>query len=233
MTSQNNIHEMRIKKILMSWVSVYFSPNSGILINEFSANKYKSRADLVYLSKNDIVALEIKSENDTTNKLEKQILHLKKLYNRVEVVVAHKHEDKARKICLAENVGLHVVEENIIKTRLRGRRRKILSEHLEMYAFPLSEKAKKSFRPDEEYYRQFIFKKYEKLIKKWNQPVVVNEFTEVRCLNPHFVQLEHQRHLKSLYRQEMIMLQSNLQSTHSSSKDWDVTSIPESACFAR
>lgn len=229
MNIQNNAHEMKIKLICARWLEHrYGAAVGGILINEFSANRSKARADLAYVSPSEIVAIEIKSNNDKTTRLEKQVKVLKQIYNRVEVITAKKHYVTAKTICAKENVGLHLVEGDELITIFRGRHRKIATSILANFAFPLSIKKRADFTATEEYYRTFLLKKYRNLeedFEKHKELEYINELY-IRSLNPHHAKRAQAAQKRIDYKTDLEALFRGLQSTHSSSNSSVDTSTP-------
>ncbi len=229
MNIHKNIHEMRIKVRCAQWLpSLHGDFSRGVLINEFSANKSRVRADLVYVSDREIIAVEIKSKQDNIGRLDIQIPQLRKLYNRVEVVTTRNHLERAYSICKNTHIGLHIIEDDEIETILRGRKRNIDPSALRKRVFPRHVRDRKDFTPTESFYRDFLTQKY----RATEQPPLPETGTFegeshfIRSLNPHHSRrLEIQRRKNAYYR-DLEALSLSLQSTHSSSNSSDDTSIP-------
>jgi hypothetical protein len=229
MNIQNNAHEMEIKLLCARWLERKFGVNAdGILINEFSANKSKVRADLVYVSPSDIVAIEIKSKNDKTTRLEKQVKLLKKIYNRVEIITVPRHYSVAKDICTRERVGLHIVENSEIRTILKGFRRNLDAHMLRNLVFPISVQIRTDFVATENYYRDFLLRKYRKSYQTLagNHETGKIDATYIRSLNPHHIQRIRAVQKKIAYQADLEALSRALQSTHSSSSSSDDTPSP-------
>lgn len=217
MNIQNNTHEMEIKLLCASWLEEKFGLyTDGVLINEFSANKSKVRADLVYVSPREIVAIEIKSKKDKITRLKNQVRILKKLYNRVEVITVSKHHQAAKEICVAENVALHIVENTEIKTVLKGRRRKMDELQLRSFVFPINIQKRADFSATEEYYRNYLIKKYKKSHQNIN-PIFEIDAEYIRSLNPHHARRIKVEKNRNAYREDLEALLRAFQSTQSSS----------------
>jgi len=224
MNTQNNIHEMKIKLACVRWLEEHCAEFAeGILINEFTSNKSKSRADLAFVSKNEIIAVEIKSNKDKITRLENQIKTLKNQYNRIEVVVSTNHFLNAKEICKKEKVGLHVIDNHKIETALKGVRRKIPLLSLENSLFPKSIKMRSDFSATEEYYRDFILKKY-KNVRQEDFMEIDEKY--IRNLNPHHTQRVKQALKRESYRNDLEELFHAIQSTQSSSRSAEETSRP-------
>jgi hypothetical protein len=217
---QNNYHEMQIKLVCAQWLERNYGADvAGFLINEFSANKSSVRADLVYVSQNEIVAVEIKSSKDKITRLENQVKFLKKLYNRVDVITTTKHLMNARAICARENVGLHLISEKNIETVLKGRSRRIDPVALQKLIFPLAIRQKKNFVASEEQYRIFLLKKYGSTNKAVTEVQKLSEIdaSYIRNLNPHHVRRAQLQRRKMAYQNDLRELVEKIQSTQSSS----------------
>ncbi|MCV3737712.1 hypothetical protein OCK02_15990 [Rhizobium sp. TRM96647] len=228
MTIHKNIHEMKIKVNCARWLEArYYGVLEGALINEFSANKSKARADLVYVCPSEIVAVEIKSSQDNLIRLEGQISNLKTIYNRVEVVTTSKHFQRARVICLEMHAGLHLIEGDEVVTILKGRRRKIESSAL-YRVFPRHIRERKDFQLTEAFYRNFLFQKYgSSKHQKINHTTNFDlENENIMRLNPHYIRREKAKQRREKYYKDLESLSIALQSTHSSSNSSDETSAP-------
>jgi len=229
MNLQNNAHEMEIKLACARWLeNKYAEMSEGVLINEFSANRSRVRADLVCVTKNEIVAIEIKSKSDNTIRLSRQIRHLRKLYNKVEIIVAANHCEKARTMCLQENVGLHVFEDGEIITILKGRPRNISRNILENSVFPQSVKLRADFCATESYYRKYLINRYGKSREFSTNGVDKKEYNSnyIRNLNLHYTEKINSQQKKIAYQGDMEALLRGLQSTQSSSSSSAVTPTP-------
>ena len=184
-----NPHEMVIKIAVIRWLmNQHGAQHLRLMVNEFTANNSNSRADLMAVIDNDIVAIEIKSNNDQINRLEGQLSRLRGNYNRVDVVVAKKHVSSARVICRDFNVGLHTVDDFGLVTFAKGRRRKIDPAKLSKTLFPTSERGKRDFLSSQSRYIEYILKKYS------SSQFILNEIRnkpygpspdDVKLLNPH------------------------------------------------
>ncbi|WP_143523690.1 sce7726 family protein [Pararhizobium arenae] len=217
MNIQNNLHEMKIKMACASWLEEKYNKFSdGIIINEFSSNKSKARADLAYVSTEELVAIEIKSSKDKLSRLSAQIKFLKECYNRVEVVTTKRHMQVAREICILENVGLHIVEDNSIITILKGRRRNISKESLERRIFPAMIRKRRDFTPTEEYYKKFLLKKYTQEQIRKTEGLEITE-CYIRSLNPNHMKRTKAEQRRLAYQHDLESLFKTLQSAHSSS----------------
>ncbi len=216
---------MDIKLLVVRWLLAKDLSNRGVLINEYSANKAKARADMVYVSEGDVIAVEIKSSRDKLDRLEEQLVHLKKMYNRVEVVTAIRHCERAREICLRMHVGFHLIEDLTITTILKGRRRNLERAILEKRLFPKHVRQRKDFSPTEGFYREFLRRKYGNTVVNTVDAAVVDA-AFVRSLNPHYMRSLKARERRENYYRELESLSKSLQSTQSSSKVRDDTSNP-------
>lgn len=220
MTIQNNAHEMKIKMLCAEWVCSYYKHSSiDILVNEFTANRSRVRADMMAVTGQDIIAIEIKSEHDSTSRLEKQIAHLKKLHNRVEVVVAENHLKSAEALCRLHKVGLHIARSEAIETILRGRRRKIETDAL-YSVFPQKIRKRSDFEATEAYYIDFIVKKYKNpegysFVSDLNRGKITESF--IRNLNPSFRTRKAKLRIRDTYLEELKRSFELIQSTQSSS----------------
>lgn len=228
MNIHKNIHEMEIKIFCARWLEQRGKDAiASTIINEFSANKSKVRADLVFVSENEIVAVEIKSSKDKISRLEGQISHLKKLYNRVEVITTEKHLEASRTICSKMQVGLNIIKNGTITTILKGRRRKIEEFSLSNRLFPKHMRARKDFIPSEEAYRSFLLNKY-------GRPQIIHtldeqtdfDYLKIRQMNPHYITRIDAIKKREAYHRSLENLSTSLQSTHSSSKCSVDKSIP-------
>jgi hypothetical protein len=167
----------------------------------------------------DIIAIEIKSENDSTFRLEKQISHLKKLHNRVEVVVAENHLKSAEALCRMHKVGLHIARSEAIETILRGRRRKIETDAL-YSVFPQKIRKRADFEATEAYYIDYIVKKYknseaDSFALDLSRGRVTDLF--IRNLNPSFRTKRERLRSRDTYLEELRRSFELIQSTQSSS----------------
>ncbi len=229
MNIHKNIHEMKIKVLCARWLTErYHDAHHGVIINEFSANKSKVRADLAYVSDKEIIAVEIKSRQDNINRLEIQIPHLKMLYNRVEIVTTRNHFKKAKHICRELNVGLHIIENENIITILKGRRRNIDSIALKRRIFPLHIRQGKDFSPTEALYRNFLMQKYGSYKQTLPQDIgtIDSESQIIRNLNFHHSRRAEVRQRRDAYYKDLEALSISLQSTQSSSNSSDDTPSP-------
>jgi hypothetical protein len=215
MNANNNIHEMKIKVTCARWLEArHRAAASGTLINEFSANRSKARADLVFVSRTEITAVEIKSSQDNINRLEGQLIHLRKLYNRVEVVTTIKHLERAKIACSKMSVGLHLVDGEDIVTVLKGRRRSIDPHFLKHRLFPKNIQERKGFQATEIFYRDFLLKKYAPVDRS---KFIDGEFSFIKSLNPHYIRRVEARQRREAYHKGLEDLSAALQSTQSSS----------------
>ncbi len=226
----NNIHEMNIKILFTEWMfKNYGLERVHLIVNEFAANNSSVRADLMAIVGDDIVAIEIKSENDKLSRLEKQVSHLKLLYNRVEIVAAEKHTDRSIELCKKEGVGLHIIKDSQIKTLLRGRSRRIDTHALNYTLFPQKIRKLTEFHPTELYYKSFLMRKYEAArheldILRADSSAISGSF--IRRLNPNFVRSKQRDIKRKNYIEDLIKSIEKLQSTQSSSSSSAEISSP-------
>lgn len=220
---------MRIKQTCVRWLEKRYEQTSGgVLINEFSSNRSKARADLAYVSPTELVAFEIKSSNDKISRLERQIAVLKNIYNRVEVISTKIHYDKALSICSREHIGFHLIDGEKITTIRKGRHRKISDQALKNKLFPLHIQRRRDFEATEEYYRCFLMNRYRSTDKPDRSYGIDTEISAsyIRNLNPHHIQRLKAKEQRESYRQDLEALFHTLQSTHSSSNSSAETSTP-------
>ena len=182
---------MTIKIAVIRWfLCRYDLDQLKLIVNEFTANKSRARADLMAIVGEDILAVEIKSQNDRLSRLEKQVTYLLQLYNRVEIFTTDRHLDASFQLCRHYRIGLHVFRNERIQTLLRGRRRKIQNGQLDKNLFPLNIQRRRDYSPSEEYYRSFLLEKHFRetnLLREIHSRPACLDPEMVRRLNPHYV----------------------------------------------
>lgn len=109
--SANALKEM-ITSFLLSWDS------NGIIGYEVMYGSSRCVADMVFISKGHSYAIEIKSELDTTARLEKQLLEYQSLFDYILIFTAPKHLETINAM-LPENVGLYCISKNGIQKKQR------------------------------------------------------------------------------------------------------------------
>jgi hypothetical protein len=222
---------MKIKAAFIKWMlrSTVGDDSIQLIINEFTANNSKSRADLVAVFDKKIVALEFKSHNDKLIRLEKQITHLKKIYNRVEVVVSSNHAPQSHKIAKQLGAGLLVETGDGFKRLLKGRHRHLDEMQLKHRLFPNSIRSRSNFSPTEEFYRAYLIEKYSesKFIFDEIKKDLNNMSPEkIKKLNPNHIRRIENNINKELYFEELRKSIKTLQSSQSSSKSSPESSWP-------
>lgn len=104
--------------------------HSSLVFNEMSLARQTRRIDLGYLSNQEMVAIEVKSERDTLSRLPGQLEVYLRYFDRVILVVAPKFIAPAL-AAVSDNVEIWEVGENAVRTVRRGL--KVTSIRKELY----------------------------------------------------------------------------------------------------
>lgn len=90
------------------------------IVNEFNVGDYSRRADLLIAQNGRIQAFEIKSESDSLTRLQDQVTKYLEYFDKVTVVVAPKHTNKAMELT-PSNVAVWEIAHDKIKIMRRGK----------------------------------------------------------------------------------------------------------------
>lgn len=91
---ENNSNEKAIREIAKQFLAKH---HSKLIIDEFTGGNMKRRPDLTCITDEHIIMVEIKSDKDTFERLEHQILEYKRYSNHVYVFIDICHRDKLLK----------------------------------------------------------------------------------------------------------------------------------------
>ena len=117
--------EIDIKALLINHlIEKKVIKEGSLIINEFTYGGFSRRVDLALVNNNEILGIEVKSEFDTLNRLDGQVSDYLKVFDKVIVVVATKHLEKAKKQ-LPDRVGIWEITDSGIKVINRGKKLKI------------------------------------------------------------------------------------------------------------
>lgn len=106
--------EIEIKKIL---IESLIKDEGNILSSEFRFNFGTRRADIICMTKSDLIAFEIKGTGDNTSRLEAQIDSYRKYFD-LCYIVCEKYNLQSIRKKVPHNIGVMVVDgENIIQLR--------------------------------------------------------------------------------------------------------------------
>ncbi|MGQ7745407.1 sce7726 family protein [Pectobacterium brasiliense] len=98
--------------------------NNKFIINEFSIANFSRRVDLVLAKDNQLFAFEVKSEFDSLTRLKGQVDEYLEHFDKVTVVAATKHIEKALQLT-PKNVAIWEISETQLKVIRKGRTKKI------------------------------------------------------------------------------------------------------------
>ncbi|WP_235263371.1 sce7726 family protein [Nitrincola sp. A-D6] len=117
--------EQKIKISVIEYMRLKgFIASEDTVLSEFAVDGHSRRADLVLIRKNDLVAIEIKSETDTLSRLKGQTEKYLEFFDKVIVVSAGRHLKNVEKQ-IPEEVALWEYSTNSIKVIQRGRKKNI------------------------------------------------------------------------------------------------------------
>lgn len=104
--------------------------NNGIIGYEVMYGSSRCVADMVFISKGHSYAIEIKSEFDTTNRLEKQIQEYQTLFDYILIFTAPKHLETINAV-LPEYIGLYCISKaGILKKQREKINRHVLKSEM-------------------------------------------------------------------------------------------------------
>lgn len=131
MENNQNLHEAHIKvAIINRLLKSGFIDKNSVIIDEFTVNRYERRADLVVITKQSMVAFEIKSERDSLKRLEAQVKTYSQYFDKVIVVADRKHMKNIVHV-LPRNIGIWEFNQNDLKETQRGRKQPFKAEKKE------------------------------------------------------------------------------------------------------
>lgn len=138
-----------------------------LIANEVPYGSLRKISDLVIIKNNRTISVEIKSELDSTDRLQSQINESSKVFDYVIVFVGRNQLTKIIDL-ISQNIGIYYLEDNKIKTY---RRPKILkSEPIEIaYSIPVAYIEKQTHRRNRlnvDEYRNLVSQEYHNQIKK-------------------------------------------------------------------
>jgi hypothetical protein len=117
-TNKNlKIKESTLKTLLKN--HLLNKKNDEFIITEFNISNFSKRVDLVYFNGINCLAFEIKSDYDSLKRLKSQTDEYLKCFDKVIVVVAEKHLEKAL-IMTPEHVGIWQLKGDTFKVIRKG-----------------------------------------------------------------------------------------------------------------
>lgn len=126
--SNNNINQRLTANALKEMITSYLlsRDNNGIIGYEVMYGSSRCVADMVFISKGHSYAIEIKSEFDTTARLENQLKEYMSLFDYILIFTAPNHLE-AIKAVLPEYVGLYCIS----KTGILKKQREKINRHVQ------------------------------------------------------------------------------------------------------
>lgn len=120
--------EKNIKALVLNHIfSKHWLDKDPLVINELSLDGSERRVDLAIISKDKLIAFEIKSEVDSLERLEGQVEKYLKYFDKVIIVAASKHVDAVREMT-QPNIEVWGFSNGKIKIIRRGSFRKICNK---------------------------------------------------------------------------------------------------------
>lgn len=135
MIKSNKISENTIKEMLLNHL---FSRNNGFAITEFSIANFKRRVDLVFSKEELFYAFEIKSEFDTLNRLDGQLIEYINHFDKVTVVSATKHIKNVL-LKTPPNVAVWEIQNSRLKVIRAGKTVRIKDKYIFIRMMTLTE----------------------------------------------------------------------------------------------
>lgn len=126
--SNTNINQRLTSSILKEMITTFLlsRDNNGTIGYEVMYGSSRRVADMVFISKGHSYAIEIKSEFDTTSRLENQLQEYQSLFDYVLIFIAPKHLGAINAI-LPEYVGLY----SISNVGIQKKRREKLNRYVQ------------------------------------------------------------------------------------------------------
>jgi hypothetical protein len=115
-----------IKSQLIDFLIADFS-NDLFIGNEVMYGTKRKLIDLLILSKNRLIAVEIKADNDDLRRLEEQINESKKIFDYIIVCTTLAHLEKTKQI-LPDDIGIYSVNEQGIEKIRKPKKQKKLDK---------------------------------------------------------------------------------------------------------
>ena len=133
--SNTNINQKLTSSILKEMITTFLlsRDNNGTIGYEVMYGSSRRVADMVFISKGHSYAIEIKSEFDTTTRLENQLQEYQSLFDYVLIFIAPKHLGAINAI-LPEYVGLY----SISNVGIQRKRREKLNRYVQKFEMLIS-----------------------------------------------------------------------------------------------
>jgi hypothetical protein len=133
--SNTNINQRLTSSILKEMITTFLlsRDNNGTIGYEVMYGSSRRVADMVFISKGHSYAIEIKSEFDTTTRLENQLQEYQSLFDYVLIFIAPKHLGAINAI-LPEYVGLY----SISNVGIQKKRREKLNRYVQKFEMLIS-----------------------------------------------------------------------------------------------
>lgn len=133
--SNTNINQRLTSSILKEMITTFLlsRDNNGTIGYEVMYGSSRRVADMVFISKGHSYAIEIKSEFDTTTRLENQLQEYQSLFDYVLIFIAPKHWGAINAI-LPEYVGLY----SISNVGIQKKRREKLNRYVQKFEMLIS-----------------------------------------------------------------------------------------------
>lgn len=133
--SNTNINQRLTSSILKEMITTFLlsRDNNGTIGYEVMYGSSRRVADMVFISKGHSYAIEIKSEFDTTTRLENQLQEYQLLFDYVLIFIAPKHLGAINAI-LPEYVGLY----SISNVGIQKKRREKLNRYVQKFEMLIS-----------------------------------------------------------------------------------------------
>lgn len=132
MKQQNVISAESIKNQLIDFFITDFS-NDLFIGNEVMYGTKRKLIDLLILHKNQLIAIEIKADNDDLRRLQEQINESKKIFDYIIVCTTLVHLEKTKQI-LPDDIGIYSVNEQGIKKIRKPKKQKELDKTEILYS---------------------------------------------------------------------------------------------------
>lgn len=133
--SNTNINQRLTSSILKEMITTFLlsRDNNGTIGYEVMYGSSRRVADMVFISKGHSYAIEIKSEFDTTTRLENQLQEYQSLFDYVLIFIAPKHLGAINAI-LPEYVGLYCIS----NVGIQKKRREKLNRYVQKFEMLIS-----------------------------------------------------------------------------------------------